>query len=74
MNRWFLADFKTEFDHSRFLSWLPAWEAENMVNTEAKIRFVQFEGLFSRWTLHCSDEHFEQLFNSVGGFNGTAYE
>ena len=68
------ADFKTEFDHSLFLSWLPAWESENKVDTGAKIRFMQVEGLFSRWTLHCSDKHFEQLFNAVGGFNGTAHE
>ncbi len=74
MSRLFLADFKNEFDHSAFFSWLPAWEFENKVATGAKIRFIRVNNLFSRWTLHCSDEHFIELFNSVGAFNGTAHE
>ena len=74
MDRSFIADFKTEFDHSLFLSWLPAWESENKVDAGAKIRFIQVEGLFSRWFLHCPAENFEQLFHSVGGFNGIAHE
>lgn len=74
MQRWFLADFKTESDHLAFLAWLPAWERENGVDADARIRFCRVHDLFSRWTLHCSDVHFSALFNAVGGFNGIAHE
>jgi hypothetical protein len=71
MQRWFIARFRSESDHSRFLTWLTAWESEHHTSTDAKIGFVRAD-VFSRWTIHCSDEHFDALFNSVGGFNGVA--
>ena len=73
MKRCFLVNFKTESDHLAFLSWVSAWESDNNVSTEAKIRFVRVDELFCRWTLHCSDGHFVQLYNSVGAFNATAF-
>ena len=72
MKRSFLANFKTETDHLAFLSWITAWESDK-ARTDSKIRFVRVEGLFSRWTLRCSDGHLVILFNSVGGFNGSAF-
>ena len=71
MKRSFLANFKTEADHLAFLSWITAWESDNKVNS--KIRFVRADGLFSRWTLHCSDRNLVELFNSVSAFNGSAF-
>ena len=73
MQRWFTANFTSERDHDAFLAWLPAWEKDN-ASADARIRFCRVPDLFSVWTLHCSDEHFEALFNAVGAFNGHAFE
>ena len=73
MKRSFLANFKTETDHLAFLSWITAWESDNKVRTDSKIRFVRVDGLFSRWTLHCSDRNLVELLNSVSTFNASAF-
>ena len=73
MKRCFLANFKTESDHRAFLSWITAWQSDKNVSTDAKIRFVRVDGLFCRWTIHCSDGHFVQLYNSAVAFNGFAF-
>lgn len=69
MNPYFFAQFKTESDHAGFLSYLTAWEQENKFDTEAKIRFVRGEGIFSVWTVHCTDDNLETLKNAAGAFN-----
>ena len=71
MKRSFLANFKTETDHLAFLSWITAWESDNKVRS--KIRFVRADGLFSRWTLHCSDRTLVELLNSASTFNASAF-
>jgi hypothetical protein len=73
MKRSFLVNFKTETDHLAFLSWITAWESGNKARMDSKIRFVRVDGLFSRWTLHCSDGHLTELLNSVSAFNGSAF-
>ena len=71
MKRSFLVNFKTEKDHLAFLSWITAWESDNKVHS--KIRFVRADGLFSRWTLRCSDGNLVELLNSVSAFNASAF-
>jgi len=73
MKRSFLANFKTETDHLAFLSWITAWESDNKVRTDSRICFVRVDGLFSRWTLHCSDRNLVELLNSVRTFNASAF-
>jgi hypothetical protein len=73
MKRSFLANFKTETDHLAFLSWVTAWESDNKVRSYSKIRFVRVDGLFSRWTLHCSDRNLVELLNAVSTFNASAF-
>lgn len=69
MSPYFIAHFKTQADHNRFLTWLTAWEQENKFDTESKIRFLRDDGHFSVWTVHCSDANLETLSNAVTAFN-----
>ena len=73
MKRSFLANFKTEEDHLAFLSWMIDWESDNKVRIDSKIRFMRVDGLFSRWTLRCSDGNLVELLNSVSAFNASAF-
>ncbi len=69
MNPYFTAQFKTESDHSAFLNWLPAWERENGFDTESKIRFIRCDGIFSVWTVQCTDANLQTLQNAAAAFN-----
>lgn len=69
MNPYFTAQFKNQSDHSGFLGWLTAWESDNFFDTASKIRFVRGDGIFSVFTVHCTDANLSALSNAALAFN-----
>jgi hypothetical protein len=74
MQRWFNASFARQADCNAFTSWVRAFESDERVSVDVKIRFVRTADCYAVLTVSCDEPQYDAIFNAVGGFNGKAFE